>query len=639
MPTLKTGTLTHMATKLAPLTSRDASNNRHLLSAGALFSEERAVFLIVVVTLLVYANSLGGEFLFDDTKQIVGNPQLRSWTNILHAFTKDVWDFQRGTATSDIPPPYYRPLFTIYLTAGYQLFGQWTAGWHLMNLAVHTGATLTVYYLLRRLLNGDWRVAALAAALFGIHPVHVESVSWISGIPDPLAALFYIPSFLWYVRYRENGDRRWLAASVVFYGLAALCKETALVLPALIAVWEFSGQPKQEAGQFRRLATRFIPYSLVAGAYVLLRLAVLGKLSWKHPMMAHIPDTDIWMTVPYVLMSYIQHVIWPFNLSLIYGTTFVRYATDWRLVAPATVLSGLIIALWVYRRRVAAQVWVGLALFVLPLVPVLNLKVFHQEYLIQDRYLYLPSIGFCYLIALMMGRVAQRRIALASCLTLAVLLAFGASTMRQNRVWHDSVALWQRAVEYAPHYWSTHYNLGQALLRRQQFEPARRELLEALRRKSDEATIYNNLALAQAGLRDIDGAVGSLQQAIKLNPRLMEAHNNLGTILFDRQNYAAARHAFAEALAQDPSSHSARFNLGRTLAATGDHKAAIREYETLLGKGVEDSEARYQLALSYVAAGQRVHAVTQLEGALRTEHDPERVIEIRRSLQEIQQLR
>ena len=142
--------------------------------APGMLDQSRALFLIVAATVLAYANSLSGAFVFDDTKQIVGNPALRSWGNILRAFTSDVWSFQRGTLTRDIPPPYYRPLFTAYLTINYKLFGLWEPGWHLMNLLVHTGATVAVFFLIKRL-SGDRLIATLAALVFGLHPAHVES--------------------------------------------------------------------------------------------------------------------------------------------------------------------------------------------------------------------------------------------------------------------------------------------------------------------------------------------------------------------------------------------------------------------------------------------------------------------------------
>lgn len=602
---------------------------------GPLLSEGRILFLLVVATLLVYANSLGGEFVFDDIKQIAGNSDLRSWGNVFRAFTNDVWSFQRASFTTDIPPPYYRPLFTIYLTVGYQFFGLWEPGWHLMNLAVHTGATVAVYFLLRRL-SGDVMVAGVAALIFAVHPAHVESVTWISGIPDPLAALFYVPSLLWYVRYREEKHPRWLAASVAAYALSTLCKETALVLPAVIFVWEMTRESGLGLGEkLRRTLPSLVPYALAGIGYLALRFSVLGAISWRHPMMASVPDSRIWMTAPYVLVTYFRHLLAPFYLSIIYGTPFVQSAADMEFVLPVLLLLGLLAALWVYRRRVGAEVWVALALLLAPLLPVLNLKVFHQDYIIQDRYLYLPSIGFCYLVALLIRRLARRGARLSLAVTAAVLVVFGASTILQNRVWHDSLAIWRRGAEYAPQLWSVHYNLGLAHLKLKQSAEARAELFEALRINRDVPEIHNSLALAQAGLGDTDGAVTSLRQALALDPQMVEANNNLGTILFERKDYEGARRAFSQALDRDPSSVSAHFNLARTLAAMNEHEAAIREYEATIKQSPDDREVLYYLALSYAAAGRKQEAVTLFEGLLSGERDAQRAEQMRLTLERL----
>src|SRR5438552_10495194 len=332
--------------------------NKKVSAVNDFLTDRRALFLIIASTVLVYANSLSGAFVFDDTKQIAGNPALRSWGNIARAFTSDVWAFQRGTLTKDIPPPYYRPLFTAYLTVNYQLFGLWEPGWHLMNLLVHTGATAAIYFLLKRL-SGDRVIATIAALIFGLHPAHVESVSWISGIPDPLAALFYAPSLIWYVRYRTDGEKKFLVGSVIAYGLSALCKETPLALPLVFIAWELGRtQPKRSFNtRMRETIPQLIPYALMVGAYLLLRFSVLGRLSWKHPFMAQVPDYAIWITVPYVVVSYLQHLIAPFYLSLIYGTSFVASATDPRFLMPAAIVIAIAIALWVYRKKISGELW------------------------------------------------------------------------------------------------------------------------------------------------------------------------------------------------------------------------------------------------------------------------------------------
>ncbi|HEV7682267.1 MAG TPA: tetratricopeptide repeat protein [Pyrinomonadaceae bacterium] len=597
----------------------------------------RALFITIAATVLVYANSLSGAFVFDDTKQIVGNPSLRSWSSILSAFTSDVWYFQRQTLTADVPPPYYRPLFSIYLTVNYQLFGLWEPGWHLINLLVHTTATVLVYYLLQRL-SRDNVVALLAALLFGVHPAHVESVSWISGIPDPLAALFYIPSMIWYVRYREEGDRKWLVASVVAFGMSVLCKETPLALPMVLAAWEFTRMKgeKSWASRIKKIIPQMVPYAIVGAVYLAIRFSVLGRLSWKHPFMARVPDSAIWMTVPYVFVNYLRHLIAPFNLSLIYGTSFITSAAEPRFLLPVLLLLVLGGALWVYRKKLSAQVWVALALMIAPILPVLNLKVFHYEYIIQDRYLYLPSIGFCYLIAIVIRKLCAKRASLLLATSAAILLTFGASTILQNRVWHDAVALWQRATYYSPNSWSTHYNLGLAYLGFKQYEPAQAELLEARRLDPNRANVYNNLAMAQAGLGHADEAIANVKAALALDPRLLEAHNNLGAFLYDKGNYAEAKLEFARVLETDPSSDSARFNMARTLAAMGNHPAAIREYEALLAKVPNDVAAHYQLGLSYAATGRKNEALTELGRGLAMDRDANRVAEMRKKVVEIQ---
>jgi tetratricopeptide (TPR) repeat protein len=600
-------------------------------------SQGRGLFLIVAATVLAYANSLSGAFVFDDTKQIAGNPALHDWGNLLRAFTSDVWSFQRGTLTADIPPPYYRPLFTAYLTINYQIFGLWEPGWHLANLLVHVLAAVLVYFLLKRL-SGNQMLALLAALLFGLHPAHVESVSWISGIPDPLAALFYIPSLLWYVRYREEGESKWLGASVAAFGLAVLCKETPLTLPIVLVAWELT---REQVGQSisersKAIIPRLVPYGVVGMAYLALRVSVLGRISWKHPFMAQVPDSAIWMTVPYVFVNYLRHLIAPFRLSLIYGTSFVTSASDPRFLLPVLLLLGIGCGLWIYRRKITAQIWVALALTLAPILPVLNLKVFHYEYIIQDRYLYLPSIGFCYLVAIFVFWLGRQRATLAFVFAAVLLLAFGASTILQNRVWHDAVALWQRAIYYSPHSWSTHYNLGLALLGYDQFEQAQSELLEAKRLDPNKANVYNNLALAQVGLGKPDEAIANLRAALLLDPRLLEAHNNLGRLLCDKGDYAAAKKELAMVLDRDPSSNSARFNMARTSAAMGDHGGAIRDYESVLAKAPNDVAAHYQLGLSYAAVGRKSDAVTQISGALQIDRDATRAAEMRKKLEQLQ---
>jgi len=620
----------------APGTTTGSTPQSPVLSQGNLefLTTSRALFIVIAATVLVYTNSLSGQFVFDDTKQILGNPTIHSWANVLHAFTRDVWDFQRATFTKDIPPPYYRPLFTIYLTVGYKLFGAWEPGWHLLNLAIHTGSTLTVFFLVRRLSN-KMLVATVAALCFGLHPAHVESVSWISGVPDPLAALFFVPALIFYLRYREEHRTNWLALSLVFYAVAALCKETALSLPMIVFAWELTRDSGRLTARMTRAIKAIIPYSCVGIIYLIARFSVLGRLSWKHPMMASVSDLSIVMTVPYVVATYLRHLVAPYRLSLIYGTSFINTPSDPRFLVSLCILLAGVIALWMYRKKITSEIWIGLTLIIAPLLPVLNLRVFHFEYIIQDRYLYLPSIGFCLLFALLIDRLAIVRPAPALFLSALVLLGFGVGTVFQNSVWHDPIALWERAIEYSPNSWSTHYNLGLARLEAKQFEAAREELRTAQALKPSEPMIYNNLALVQSNLNELDAAIASLKQALVLDPRLFEAHNNLGTFLHKMGDYKAASLEFTKALSLDPSSTSARFNLAQTMAAMGDYNSAAREYSSVIAQDPNDSAAHYQLGLSMAALNRKSEAISQIETAISLETGSTQSDEMQKKLDEL----
>jgi tetratricopeptide (TPR) repeat protein len=612
-----------------PSTRHEDANGAET-TTGPRLTEGRLLFLVVAAVVLVYSNSLGGRFLVDDAEQIVGNLQLRSWSNLLRAFTSDVWGFEAVTPEA-ARLPYYRPLFTAYLTSAYQLFGLWEPGWHLLNLLVHCGVTVLVFRLARRL-GGDVRVAALAALLFGVHPAHVESVSWVSGIPDPLAALFYVPSLIFYARFRQEGGRRRLFYSLAAFGLSMLCKETAVVMPAFVLAWELSQGGESFGRRARRAALGVAPFAAVAALYLWARFAVLGMLGWQHPTMADAGASSILLTVPYVLASYFRHLVAPFNLSYYYGTNVLRDASDWRFVLPALLLCGLALALWFYRRRLTPGHLTALVLTVAPLLPVLHLKVFHREYLIQDRYLYLPSVGFCYLVALLLAGAARSRPSLAYGVAALLLVSFGASTVLQNRVWDNGVALWSRASAHAPGEWAPHYNLGLAHMDGKNPSAARAEFLEAARLNPSQARIHNNLAMAQDGAGDTEGAVLSLRRALALDAGLLEARNNLGALHFRRGEYAEAREQLGLALRQSPSSGAVRFNLARVLAAQHEHASAIKLYEAALADAPADTETRFHLGLSYAAEGRRGEAVAEIERALRGERAGARAEEMRAAL-------
>ncbi len=244
------------------------------LSAG------RIILLICILSSLAYANSLGGDFVFDDIDQIVENHDIRSWNNVGRAFTTHVWAFRErpDILRAPIPPPYYRPIFTVVFTVGYQLFGLWPQGWHLLTLLLHILCSVGIFYVLL-MLSGRKSVAAVSAMLFAVFPLHSESVSWISGMTDPLFGVFFLSAFYYYLKYRGSGRRSSLLASLAMFAVAAFSKETALSLVPLVFTYEFieaTCRPREERTRgereslWARLKTAFVhalPFAGVAALY------------------------------------------------------------------------------------------------------------------------------------------------------------------------------------------------------------------------------------------------------------------------------------------------------------------------------------------------------------------------------------
>ena len=252
-----------------------------------------ALAFILGLVFLAYLNTLQFTFVHDDRFQILGNTWLRSWKYLPRYFTADVWAFEhpvfRGT--------FYRPIFLLWFRLQYLVFGLNAWGWHLCTVLCHVGVTLLVYFTAERLLED--RLAALFTALiFGLHPTHAEGVAWVSGVTEPLFALFLFASYLCYLKKRAEPERAriHLVISLVLYALACLSKETAVVLPFIIFACELlwskrPGDAWWSAWRARSLEAVkvVVPYLGLFVAYMLARiLSLQGFQNTKEIGRAHV---------------------------------------------------------------------------------------------------------------------------------------------------------------------------------------------------------------------------------------------------------------------------------------------------------------------------------------------------------------
>lgn len=444
----------------------------------------------MALVLAVYRRSLDFQFVLDDHR-FAADPRIQESGHIWDYFANYVWaQFTGG------PLSFYRPVFLVWVRINFLLAGLSSWGWHLLSIAKHLAVAALLGMLAWKLLR-DWMAGFAAATLFALHPAQTESVSWVT-VPDPLMAAGILGALLFYLRYvnlasrqaqaqgKKSGkksasnmperSRLWILASAGAYFAALLTKETAIIFPVVIFGCALCVGPEQttgksgakpgDAGSGVRLARALrhtIPFLCVTAMYLLMRMNALGgKLG---SATQHLPWSTVVLSGPATLWFYVKAMLWPVrSYSFADPTLADRFSTRgviFPLVALACSLSVLVLALfWTWRKaqelgdpgraRVKSAVVVGMLLFVLPLLPALNLNALNPGDFLHGRYTYLPLAGLMLLIATGWSLLGDMRLVLA-CMTGALLIAFAALTFSQEKQWKDDATLFATAHQLAPH--------------------------------------------------------------------------------------------------------------------------------------------------------------------------------------------
>jgi tetratricopeptide (TPR) repeat protein len=590
-------------------------------------SKWRAIYALVpaALALLASLNALWNGFAADDISQIQNNPFIKKLSNLPLAFTSRAWDF----ATEDVVlslGSYYRPLVDALFIINHAVFGESARGWHLVNVLIHTGVTLLVFVVLRSLTARPW-LAAISACLFAVHPAHAEPVAWISGVTDLLMAVFLLPAFYFYLRYRESNRKHLMAVSLVFYLLALLSKETSLALPFIIAYCELfyfksTASLKQRAIRGLTLASLFIAPTAV---YFLMRYNALNAF-----VDSNAPRYSLLLsvaTVPLALVKYLKLMLIPTGYSFQHYTALVDSATSIAFIAPVALIALLAVAVRFINSR---DLKFAAAWFIITLVPAFEaMRYFDPEYLIQERYLYLPSVGFCMALALGIewlathGQMGSRGRIAAIASTVILVIVWGVFNVRQNGVWKDTLAINKHAVAVDPNSAAAHAALARAYFDAgrpreadaearasldldpksanpylnlsyfaraagkldksiEYLETATTEVSEGPITRQNLATVYLNLGLLYAQRKDFDRAEEKLLKSIELSPRAVAWHYT-GLFYFDRKRFENARRMFEQVANRLPRWFApVHIRLGQTYEGLNQPDRARAEYERYL---------------------------------------------------------
>jgi protein O-mannosyl-transferase len=556
---------------------------------------------LVAAIFLAYQPAWHGGLVWDDATHVPW-PKLRTLEGL-----KNIW-FKIGTTQQ-----YYPLLFSAFWLE-HTLWGDSTLGYHLINILFHATSALLVAIILRRLAVPG---AYLAAAIFALHPMQVESVAWITEQKNTLSGVFYLSAILVYLRFDRTRRRGPYLAAMGLFALALLSKTVTVTLPAalLVIFWWQRGTLS-----WRRDVLPLAPFFVMSAAIGALTTVVERDLGAQGEIFA-LSIVDRFLVAGRVIWFYLGKLAWPANLIFIYPRWEIDSRVWWQYLFPAAALL-LLGALWRLRRQWRGPL-AGLLFFAGTLAPVLGFfNVYMYVYsFVTDHFQYLACLGAitvvsaCVALLLERANSWQRPAGHAACLALLGLLAV--LTWRQSRMYDNIELLYRTTFERNPDCRMAHNNLGNVFVAQGRFDEAIEQYREALKIAPDDASANYNIACVLAGRGQTNEAIAHYRRALKSSPNYADAHNDLATVLLDAGQIDEAMDHLDKALKTRPDNADAHNNLGRALAGRGRVDEAIAQYREALRLNPRLPQAHNNLATALAGRGQADEAVAEYQEALR----------------------
>lgn len=532
----------------------------------------RPYLWIIGLGFLLYFQALGlGYVSLDDEHLIVQNyPQISNLTNLPQAFLKDVYWRNPGT--------YYRPLLNVSLMLDAAWGGTKPFVYHLTNILLHLACGLMIFVFFQKL--GFSRFRSFAVSLFYIaHPALVQAVAWIPGRNDTMLTLLIMTGFVFLIRFLEKQKPPDLLGHLLFFAMACLTKEAAVVFPVmgLIYAWTVS----KEFPSFKKLLPLISGWAIIlAGWYWLRWLAISPAVNAPQHNFSSLPE------ILTGLITYTGKALLPFNLSVLPLSGDVKLF--WGLAVVALLLI-LALVKGIHDRKIY---FFGLSWYLLLLLPTF-IKQDRQINYLEHR-LYLPLIG---LVIILLETNFIRRISPKQALMagLPVLFLFGAMTFRHIPDFKSDQAFWGNAIQTSPNSGLAHQMLGRAWVRASQPAKAELEFTRAVQLDAKGPSAHNDLALLYLMYAKYELAVQQFQKVLELDPRYANVHNNLALVYFNHGLLDSSRQQLMEAIRIDPSMPQPYDNLGVIFMQKRELDSAEHYLKKSLAISPVDSAARQHL--------------------------------------------
>lgn len=545
---------------------------------------------LAAVTLAVYWQVRGHEFItYDDPNYVTSNLRVQA------GLTRGNLAWAFGTMSESN----WHPLTWLSHMLDCQWFGLNAGAHHLMNVLFHAFNSLLLFGVFKRMTNARWPSAFLAA-LFALHPLHVESVAWVSERKDVLSTCFWLLTMGAYARYVERATPARYCLALALFALGLLSKPMVVTLPCVLLLLDFwplqrigwqgwlpslagprgmAGKPADSKGGLPRLIIEKIPFLLLSAASCAATYA--AQRGEAVVTMGSVPMAERVANAVISYFRYIAKTCWPDPLSAFYPYNHVW--PGWQVAGAALLLAGLT-ALAFWGRREHRYLAVGWFWYLGTLVPVIGLVQVGAQAM-ADRYTYVPSIGLFVMVAWgaadVSKRWAWRKVVLIPAASVAI-AACAMLTVFQTRLWKDSVTLFDHALRVTSDSAIGHLNLAYGLLAKGKSEEALVHFMAALKRVPYNDWAHCKVADILSDQGKLDEAVAQYSEALRLQPDFAEAHSGLAMALARQGKNSDALAHFNETLRLKPNVAEAHFRLGMFLAGLQRTAEAISQYKETL---------------------------------------------------------
>ena len=492
-----------------------------------------SIIVILVLIFTAYSNAVNNGFIWDDEFLIRDNTAINSFSNVVSIFKTYL------AATSGNINNFYRPLQELSYMIDHFLWGSHPFGFHLTNVLLHALCAVFLYILSVKIFK-NWLVAFITTLLFGIHPINTEAVTYVAGRADSLYLLFFLISFILFLRTVEalKGDKRIryisYALSIFFYALSILSKEIAVILPLFFILYMVTFLNRPERARLRSLV---VPYAIVFLVYFIMRRTILD-FSRVAPstIMANFNFYIRMLTTCKVICVYLFLLVMPFGLHMERRIKVAAsFFTPEVFIAVVVIL---VIAVMIYLfRKNSRKLFFACLWFFIGLLPVSNIVPINS--FIAEHWLYLPAIGAYMIIGLAIASFFYKPLPnLASniikapivFLLISLVLFFGILTFERNKDWKDGITFFKNTLKYLPNSSKLHLNFGNVYINKGQDEDAMREYKKALDLQPSYAEAYSNIASIYLSQENYKMASEYLEKALSLKPNFPVAQKMMNII-------------------------------------------------------------------------------------------------------------